>query len=389
MSVNINVRDFQSIREADIEVDGFTILVGESSQGKSACLRAVRAACENKFRQGFLRHGADTITVGLSYGDNPNPLIVRKTKKESPTYELGDLVFQKLNRTVPPEIDGFNNFGSIDAYEQKYPLNFFSQFSKPLLLEFSQKRILEILSSSKAFDDMNEANSKLNKRKEQNSGAFKQLSSMITDNKQQLSEYNAQEQRLRDGIGFLTERLESLRTCENSLRTAEDLTGVLTDHLNGETRSEGLKRALSACERTTDLSNRVEALGKLQECIDARGKAVRASETAQERLSLCERHVSLSDERNALRDDLLKELERHISDSRDAHARIKSLTSVLTLAERAVEVGKSLNAAHASLNSLTRLTELMDAYRAAHKTAREKQDMIDNHICPICGNRIN
>ena len=113
MSAHLNIKNFQSIQQASIIVDGFTILVGESSQGKSACLRAINAACNNKFKQGFLRYGADTMEIGVSYDDNPNVLVVRKTKKESPSYELGDLVFQKLNRTLPQEIEDFNNYGSI------------------------------------------------------------------------------------------------------------------------------------------------------------------------------------------------------------------------------------------------------------------------------------
>lgn len=388
MSVNIKVRNFQSISDADITVDGFTILVGESSQGKSACLRAVNAACYNKFKQGFLKYGTDTLRIDIRHSDDERVLTVTKTKKDSPEYKLGDTVYQKLNRTVPPEVEDFNGFGSIDSYEQKYPLNFFTQFSKPLLLEFSQKRILEILSSSKAFDDMNDANSKLNKKKEQNSGAFKQVSAMITDNKQQLSDYTERESRIHDGIGSMSGLAELLRTCENSLVTAESLNAELSSHLNAEQRSESLKKILALCSDITDLNNRVERLETLGGHTADSERAEKAAKTAQERLSLCERYISLSDERNALRDDLLRELEKHISDSRDAHTRIKELTAVLTTAERAVEVGKSLGAADASLNTLSRLSELMDTYRSVHKTVHDKQAMVDNHICPVCGNKI-
>lgn len=388
MSVNIKVKNFQSISDADITVDGFTILVGESSQGKSACLRAVNAACNNKFKQGFLKYGTDSMTIGITYSDEPYSLVVRKTKKESPEYELGELVFQKLNRTVPPEIEAFNNFGSIDSYEQKYPLNFFTQFSKPLLLEFSQKRILEILSSSKAFDDMNEANSKLNKKKEQNNGAFKQVSSMINDNKKQLSEYNGQEQAIREDIKTLTDRFDALKKVEAEISTADELYMQTGTHAHAEERAERLKTVLALCYDINDLNGKADSLTKLQDCISEQDKAEKATKAAQERLSLSERYISLSEQRNAVRDDLLGELENHIRESRDAHTRIKELSSVLTLAEKAVEVRKSLNATDTNLNSLTRLSELMDTYRTVHKTVREKQAMVDNHICPVCGNKI-
>ena len=388
MSVNIKVKNFQSISDADITVDGFTILVGESSQGKSACLRAVNAACNNKFKQGFLKYGTDSMTIGITYSDEPYSLVVRKTKKESPEYELGELVFQKLNRTVPPEIEAFNNFGSIDSYEQKYPLNFFTQFSKPLLLEFSQKRILEILSSSKAFDDMNEANSKLNKKKEQNNGAFKQVSSMINDNKKQLSEYNEQEQAIREDIKTLTDRFDALKKVEAEISTADELYMQTGTHAHVEERAERLKTVLALCHDISDLNGKADSLVRLQDSIAEQDRAEKATKAAQERLSLSERYISLSEQRKAVRDDLLGELENHIRESRDAHTRIKGLSSVLTLAEKAVEVRKSLNATDTNLNSLTRLSELMDTYRTVHKTVREKQAMVDNHICPVCGNKI-
>ena len=388
MSVNIKVKNFQSISDADITVDGFTILVGESSQGKSACLRAVNAACNNKFKQGFLKYGTDSMTIGITYSDEPYSLVVRKTKKESPEYELGELVFQKLNRTVPPEVEAFNNFGSIDSYEQKYPLNFFTQFSKPLLLEFSQKRILEILSSSKAFDDMNDANSKLNKKKEQNSGAFKQVSSMINENKKQLSEYSEQEQAIREDIKSLTDRFDTLKSVEAEISTADELYMQAGTHAHVEERAERLKTVLALCQDISDLNGKADSLVRLQDSIAEQDNAEKATKAAQERLSLSERYISLSEQRKAVRDDLLGELENHIRESRDAHTRIKELSSVLTLAEKAVEVRKSLNATDANLNSLTRLSELMDTYRTVHKTVRDKQSMIDNHICPVCGNKI-
>ena len=51
MAANIKVRNFQSISDADITVDGFTILVGESSQGKSACMHVEFEGLKAHFRQ--------------------------------------------------------------------------------------------------------------------------------------------------------------------------------------------------------------------------------------------------------------------------------------------------------------------------------------------------
>lgn len=388
MAVNIKVKNFQSITDADITVDGFTILVGESSQGKSACMRAVNAACNNRFKQGFLKYGTDEMRIDVKYSDDDRTLTVTKTKKESPTYQLGDTVFQKLNRTVPPEIEDFNGFGVIDNYEQKYPLNFFTQFSKPLLLEFSQKRILEILSSSKAFDDMNDAVSKLNKRKEQNNGAFKQLSQMINDNKRQLSEYAEQEESIRDGIGRMNGIAERLRTCEKQTETANGLSGHINDRERTERRVQALRNTESLCARITETNQTLSVLDELSGHITEQKESEKRTENAQNRLSLCERYILLSDEIKSIRTDLITELEKHIAESKRTHGRIKQLTSVLTVAEKCVGIKQSITENGNRLNGLARLSELMETYKNVHKTIRDKQSMVDNHLCPVCGNKI-
>ena len=285
MSTKISIDNFQSISHADIEVDGFTILVGESSQGKSACLRAVNAACNNKFRQNYLKYGTDTIQVQIGY-DDEGSFKATKQGKSSPTYELNGTPYEKLNRTVPPEIDDFNNFGVIDYYEQKYPLNFFSQFSKPLLLEFSQKRILEILSSSKAYDDMTKANSSLNKHKEQNTGAFKQVNTMLDSNKAKLSELKEQDDKLKDNINTLNGLMGEESGKQAVLSHTDELSELIQENHTSELRLSVCERFTSLVEKGYDLSDKMNMIGTLQSVIDS--DTTKQVGELEHKLGLCE-----------------------------------------------------------------------------------------------------
>lgn len=388
MATNIKVKNFQSITDADITVDGFTIIVGESSQGKSACLRAVNAACYNKFKQGFLKHGADMLTIGITHGDEPYSLVVRKTKKESPEYELGELVFQKLNRTVPPEVEAYNNFGSIDNYESKYPLNFFSQFSKPLLLEFSQKRVLEILSSSKAFDDMNDAQTKINKRKEQNNGAFKTVSAMISDNKHQLSEYTERERTVHGGIESLKRAMAESEECDRQTQTVEELSGHMNAHAETERRVETLRNTQTKCELILKVNTMSGRLQELQTATTEHTDNEKRIKALRERETLCGQYNDTLTKLNSVRNDLLDELEKHITDSRSAQKRMTELKNVLTVAEQCVNTNAAIKRNGTERNNITVLSDLMSVCRSAQKTIRDKQSVIDNHICPVCGNKI-
>ena len=385
---SFNIKNFQSIIDANIRVEGFTILVGESSQGKSACLRAINAACNNKFKQGFLRYGADTIEIGISYDDSPDTLAVRKTKAGSPEYELGELVFQKLNRTVPTEVETFNNFGSIDSYEQKYPLNFFTQFSKPLLLEFSQKRILEILSSSKAFDDMNEAVSKLNKKKEQNNGAFKQLSQMVSDNKAQLSKYVESEALIHDDIENLNVYIEKLQEREKQLESCDMLADHIDIHNKQKTRSRMIESFLEVYDKLKLADKEETRLDELEKMFSEYSACEKHSETVSEQVSLSASYIAKASELRTLRIDSLNELESLMSESKEAQRHIKECFNVCKELEKCVDMNKKLLSIDSECRKLDYIAELMDTYRRTHKNCKEIQSMIDNHICPVCGNKI-
>ncbi len=59
MSTEIEVRNFQSIEHAQITLAGYTSIVGRSNIGKSAIVRAVKAALTGAAGTSFVRHGPD------------------------------------------------------------------------------------------------------------------------------------------------------------------------------------------------------------------------------------------------------------------------------------------------------------------------------------------
>ena len=384
MSANLKIKNFQSIKDAEIDVEGLTILVGESSQGKSACLRAVNAACNNKFKQNFLRYGTDTISVAIDYGEG-STLEITKTKKESPTYKLGDLVFQKLNRTIPDEVNDFNNFGIIDYFETKYPLNYFSQFAKPLLLEFSQKRILEILSSSKAYDDMNVASTNLNKHKEQNNGAFKQLSSMLSDNKNQLSELKKQKESIEGGIMKMRECQSGIEKSEGDIEKLDSLINLYNQHLAAESRLDKLNDIDKLCaeyDEKVHLLGGVEDLNRLLEEYDKQKNRITCLENKMQKIDVC---LTIKQKIDSLKVDKYVELENNLNANIEGKKKLASLGKRFELAEKAVEFKNQIRELDNKANKLNNLTDLMSIAKATQEELKKKEYMVQNRICPICG----
>lgn len=56
--IEVEVRNFQSIEKAAFRIDGFTVIVGRSNIGKSALVRAMKAALTGAPASSFVRHGA-------------------------------------------------------------------------------------------------------------------------------------------------------------------------------------------------------------------------------------------------------------------------------------------------------------------------------------------
>ncbi len=115
----LRVQNYQSIKDCDIPLGPLTVCVGDNEAGKSALLRAIRAACFNDTGTDFISHGQDKTTVELTLfsGDAETHLLRwRKKRDGGATYDLWELDvngerhsgeeqhFSKLGSAVPPEV---------------------------------------------------------------------------------------------------------------------------------------------------------------------------------------------------------------------------------------------------------------------------------------------
>ena len=81
----IEIRNFQSIGYADMQLAEWVSIVGESDLGKSAILRAVRAAMVNRRGDDPIRHGAKAAEVTLYLTAGP-VVTWRKERGKSGVY---------------------------------------------------------------------------------------------------------------------------------------------------------------------------------------------------------------------------------------------------------------------------------------------------------------
>lgn len=102
MFTRLHIKDYQSIKEADLALEPFTVIVGKSRSGKSAALRALRAAIFNETGDDLIRWGQSQATVEVETAEG-DTVIWTKTRT-SAEYELNGNRYTKLAGAVPPDV---------------------------------------------------------------------------------------------------------------------------------------------------------------------------------------------------------------------------------------------------------------------------------------------
>lgn len=104
--MRLQISNFQSIREADLEIKGFTVFKGHTSSGKSSVRRALSSLFHNNWDKSFIRRGSkqtdiildvDGHTVAQAKSSTRNDYLIR--------YPDGKTVkLEKVGITVPEEL---------------------------------------------------------------------------------------------------------------------------------------------------------------------------------------------------------------------------------------------------------------------------------------------
>jgi hypothetical protein len=184
--IEISITGFQSIEHVDLKIDRFTALVGRSNIGKSAIVRAVKAALTGAAGTDFVRHNPRTCTRVLKgtkkckckaevrvkmpeleflweKGDADNRYTVQRDGKEE--------VFDKLDRGTPEFLTP--DFTPIKVGDSSTLINVGDQFDPIFLLGDAGSAVADVLSDVAKLDSLNAALKLVAKDKQQCSSTLK------------------------------------------------------------------------------------------------------------------------------------------------------------------------------------------------------------------------
>lgn len=377
--MNLRVRNYQAAKDVNLLIEGLTVLKGQSNAGKSSVLKALYAATHNRFRRGCVSWDADSCIVQIRYTGEENILRVeRSAMGASPRVALGTKTkgyktFSKMNRDLPKEIQDYNNFGYIQVTPQeKLSLNFCTQFAPPLMVKFSNKRIVDILSYSKATADAAKAKKWLDEKQVYLKGEFSAMDSAISSTKEHLGELQKEDRKFKhytqvqdhaSEISYLTDDLEKFK---NLLELLAERNFLNKKRL---VASKSLSQAKEVFSQESAKTN-LEALKQNLNLKAATQRKLAILDEARKETNFSELGVNK-----------FKELLDLIKTQAALKAKVENSKRVLTQAEKACE-------AQARIIKLELVRHMLEQREQVAQDLKEAVHNREHMVCPICGTRI-
>lgn len=303
MLSRLKIRDFQSLENLDLELKPFTVIVGPSSSGKSAVVRALKLLVSNARGTDYVRRGTQSASVEVETVDSAMDGIAEHMVKISRgalnvydvAWDMGPIErYTKLGGDVPQHV---TDALKIPPGDQP---NFASQFDSPFLLTSTGSKTAQTLGELTNISIVLEAARESNRRRtetvRQIGTAKTQLSQVqaripefanLPQRKQQLDRaaelvQEARELELR--VGKIATIIQTLGVCSVALRqplpsSPPDITdAVKLSDLIAQVRTlladiEAAKTRVSQLEQQIQAADRAafDAVGQFQTALAAAG----------------------------------------------------------------------------------------------------------------------
>lgn len=381
--MRVKIKDFQSIEEADLTVDGFTVIVGRSNIGKSAIVRAIEGALTNLSGDSFVRLGAHHTEVEL---DCPDLKLTWKKGGGLNDYVINGENFESVGRGAPHVI-AESGFREVEVSRASIPVQVASQFNPIFLLDPSK------ISGSLAAEVVSDIG-RLGELQSALRNAAKDRRSLDTlqrvrkkDLKQTRSEIQAYDD-LDDDL-TLGDRLRDLMRSVDTLRSE-------IEHL------EGLSKEYAEAQAAVDLYKGADLVilpDWSQDDLNAEVKGLQAfAKSYQETSQDLSRYIGLEEvtlpvwegEAASKKIEALGKFLEHVLDANETLAVLEDLPSLPDTPDFDVDALEKLsNLALVSSHlkgDLPGLQEDIDRLEAESRSAhQEVHDLLDEAgICPLC-----
>jgi chromosome segregation ATPase len=246
MPFKIRLKNFQSIDSAEIEVNGFTTIIGPNNTGKSAVLRAFNHVFfRDHDDQSFIKNGKDEAEIEITFDDShrkdeahqsshlkPTKKVLYTIKKSKQklksSYEVNDSPLQLTPRKVPEEFKLDQE--DIKIYELEFPilasLTFYlkpqiaEQFDQKYLLDQDPRLIASVLGNAKQVSILHESKYQVDEDQ-------KKITTQLNANRQMLETFKNQADQLE--FSQFNTQLQEIELSQNQINQTEQDIKTLED----------------------------------------------------------------------------------------------------------------------------------------------------------------
>jgi len=117
--IRVSVKNFQSIAQSSVEIDGLTIVTGPNNSGKTALMRAIRGVFTNAKGNNFVRHGTDACEVTVEFADGN--VVTWEKGKSLNRYTVNGKLLDKVGQGVPDEVEAMGVYPITSANQILWP----------------------------------------------------------------------------------------------------------------------------------------------------------------------------------------------------------------------------------------------------------------------------
>jgi len=143
--MKLKIENFQSIKKAELEIKGLTVITGPNNTGKSACARALAGVFTNIKGSSHVRIGEKHSEVEVDFEDG-SPVVVWKKGAKVNDYIVDGKVIGKVGTDVPEEVlEGLRVRGVEVDGRELYP-QIAKQFEQIFLLDLPPSSLSSALS---------------------------------------------------------------------------------------------------------------------------------------------------------------------------------------------------------------------------------------------------
>lgn len=269
----VQIRNYQNIRKAKLEfIPGLNVLVGESSNGKSAVLRAIQTALFNFSRPSHVTKGETQSAVGIKY--NGHEIIWRRdnTAASPMTYRVDGKVLAKLGRGQPPIIAELTRIREVELDDEKIRLNYSKQMSYPFLLDKTPSQLFKFIVQSAEEDNVMDViqgmKTDLGQMTVQKKATEEARETLRVSTSREIKRYNQGK-----AVIPYTQRVIKLDSKVKDLERLRELVAVINQASNdiekGSKELETLRGKEEVLTKTVgSVGKRVTLLESLTECLD-------------------------------------------------------------------------------------------------------------------------